>query len=113
MNVNINFSQAQYGVLASLAFTAVFATVSLFAGSLADRNYRKLLTVESALTCTVAVFGLAISGSYNVVLSANIFMGLSCTFSTPSAYTLVNNLVPKDRVAFVNSLYSSGIYLGG
>merc|ERR1740124_116042 len=113
MNVDLDFSQAQYGVLASLAFTALFAIASLFAGSLADRNDRKLLTIGSALAWTAAVFVTATAGSYNAVLAARIFMGLACAFSTPSAYTLINDLVPKDRVAFANSLYGSGIYLGG
>jgi len=113
MNVDLGFSQAQYGVLASLAFTALFAIASLFAGSLADRNDRKLLTVGSALAWTAAIFVTATSGSYNAVLIARIFMGLACAFSTPSAYTLINDFVQKDQVAFANSLYSSGIYLGG
>lgn len=113
MNVDLNFSQAQYGLLASLGFTALFAIASLFAGSLADRNDRKLLTVGSVLAWTAAMFATATAGSYNAVLAARIFMGLACAFSTPSAYTLINDLVPKDRVAFANSLYGSGIYLGG
>ena len=54
----------------------------------------------------------ATSGSYNVVLAARIFMGLSCAFSTPSAYTLINDLVPKYWVASINSLYRSEIHLG-
>ena len=45
MNVDLHFTQSQYGVLASTAFTALFALSSLVAGNLADRYDRKLLTL--------------------------------------------------------------------
>ena len=38
MNVDLGFSQAQYGALASVAFTALFAVASLFAGNFAEKT---------------------------------------------------------------------------
>lgn len=113
MNLDIGFSEAQYGALASVAFTALFAVASLFAGGLADRNDRKLLTIGSIVAWSAATFATATSGDYNHVLIARIFMGLACAFSTPSAYTLIRDLVSKERAALANSLYGSGVYLGG
>ena len=40
-------------------------------------------------------------------------MGLACAFTTPAAYTLIRDSVPKEKAAFANSLYGGGIYLGG
>jgi predicted MFS family arabinose efflux permease len=40
-------------------------------------------------------------------------MGLAAAFTTPSAYTFIRDLVSKDRASFANSLYGSGVYLGG
>ena len=113
MNLDIGFSEGQYGALASVAFTALFAIASLFAGGLADRYDRKLLTVVATLAWSAATFATAFSGDYTQVLIARIFMGLACAFATPSAYTLIRDLVSKERASLANSLYGSGVYLGG
>jgi hypothetical protein len=47
MNVDIGFSEGQYGLLASVAFTSLFAVASLGAGIASDRSNRKVLTVHT------------------------------------------------------------------
>ena len=74
MNVAIGFSEGQYGLLASLAFTALFAVASLGAGAAADRYDRKLLTTISAVGWSVATVGTAFSTTYTEVLSWRIMM---------------------------------------
>jgi len=113
MNLDLHFSEAQYGTLASVGFTALFAIASLFAGGLADRYDRKVLTIGSAIVWSIATFLTSISADYDQVLSCRILMGLACAFSTPSAYTLIRDLIPKDQAPFAISLYGSGIYVGG
>mmetsp|Transcript_6654 Transcript_6654/g.9761 ORF Transcript_6654/g.9761 Transcript_6654/m.9761 type:complete len:540 (-) Transcript_6654:20-1639(-) len=113
MNQDIGFSEAQYGALASVAFTALFAITSLFAGGLADRYDRKLLTIGSACIWSLATFATAISTDYEQVLAARVLMGLACAFTTSSGYTLIRDLVPKERASLANSMYGSGVYLGG
>lgn len=113
MNQDIGFSEAQYGALASVAFTALFAVASLFAGGLADRYDRKLLTIGSACIWSLATFATSISTDYEQVLGARILMGLACAFTTSSGYTLIRDLVPKERASLANSMYGSGVYLGG
>mmetsp|Transcript_14027 Transcript_14027/g.32356 ORF Transcript_14027/g.32356 Transcript_14027/m.32356 type:complete len:561 (-) Transcript_14027:9-1691(-) len=113
MNVAIGFSEAQYGLLASLAFTGLFAIASLGAGAAADKYDRKKLTVLSALGWSVAIIGTSFSTTYNEVLFWRIVMGLFCAFSTPTAYTLITEKVPKDRLSLATSLYGTGVALGG
>jgi MFS family permease len=113
MNVAIGFSEAQYGLLASLAFTALFAFASLGAGAAADRYDRKALTVFAAAGWSVATLGTAFSTTYPQVLACRIAMGLFCAFSTPTAYTLINQRVPKDRITLATSIYGTGVALGG
>ena len=113
MNVAIGFSQAQYGLLASLAFTTLFAVASLGAGAAADKYDRKTLTVLSAVGWSVTIIGTSFSTTYNEVLFWRIAMGLFCAFSTPTAYTLIAEKVPKDRLSLATSLYGTGVALGG
>ena len=113
MNVAIGFSEGQYGLLASLAFTALFAVASLGAGAAADRYDRKLLTTISAVGWSVATVGTAFSTTYTEVLSWRIMMGLFCAFATPTAYTLIAEKVPKDRLSLATSIYGTGVAFGG
>jgi MFS family permease len=96
-----------------VAFTALFAIASLFAGGLADTYDRKRITVGSVILWSLATVATSFSTSYEQIVMARIVMGLVCAFSTPSAFTLIRDLVPKERIAVANSIYSSGVYLGG
>ena len=109
MNVDIGFSEAQYGLLASIAFTALYAVASLGAGVASDRSNRKLLTVASAVSWAVATLGTATAESYTQVVLCRIAMGLACAFSTPTAYTLIRQRAPEERVALATSLYGTGV----
>lgn len=113
MNVDIGFSEAQYGLLASLAFTTLFAVASLGAGAAADKYNRKTLTVLSAIGWSVAIIGTSMSTTYNEVLFWRIAMGLFCAFSTPTAYTLITEKVPTDRISLATSIYGTGVAFGG
>lgn len=113
MNVDLGFSQAQYGTLASIAFTFLFAGASLFAGNLADKYDRRVLTVGSCIAWSLAVLGTSFATDYSQVVVCRIIMGLMCAFATPSAYTLIRDTFPSDRTASASSLYGAGVYFGG
>ena len=113
MNVDLDFSQSQYGLLASVAFTSLFAVASLGAGVASDRYNRKVLTIASAAAWSTATLGTALSSSYEEVVIWRIAMGLACAFSTPTAYTLLQEKVPKERGAVASSIYGTGVALGG
>jgi MFS family permease len=112
MNVDIGFDETQYGILASVAFTSLFAVTSLVAGLLSDRFNRKSLTIASIIGWTVATYGTATSATYESVVAWRIAMGFACAFSTPTAYTLLRDAVPLKRQATASSLYGTGVALG-
>jgi MFS family permease len=113
MNIDCQFTQTQYGLLASTAFTVLFALSSLIAGTLADKYDRKLLTIVPAIVWTLATLWTSQAHSYNEVLMARVVMGGACAFAVPAAYTLIADRVSKDKLALSNSIYGSGVYLGG
>ena len=113
MNIDLQFTQSQYGLLASTAFTVLFALSSLLAGSLADRYNRKLLTLVPATIWTLATLYTSFAQTYNDVLIARVIMGGACAFAVPAAYSLLADNVSKDKLALTNSLFGSGVYLGG
>ncbi|KAL9185564.1 hypothetical protein ACHAXT_003341 [Thalassiosira profunda] len=113
MNVDLQFTESQYGLLASTAFTILFALSSLIAGNLADKYNRKILTLGSCAVWTLATLYTSQAQSYEEVLAARVAMGGACAFAVPAAYTLIADNVAKDKLALSNSIYGSGVYLGG
>lgn len=111
MNVDIGFDEAQYGFLASVAFTILYSVASLGAGVASDRYNRKTLTIASAMSWVVATVGTAYSSSYTQVVLWRIAMGLACAFSAPAAYTLIQQKVPTNRVALASSWYGTAVSL--
>ena len=109
LNVDIGFSEAEYGLFASVAFTSLFAIASLVAGATADRFNRKTLTLASALAWSLATLGTALSHSYFQIVLCRILMGLACAFTAPAAFTLIRDRAPPERAALASSFYSTGI----
>lgn len=112
MNVDIGFSEAQYGILASLAFTSLYAFATLGAGWASDRSNRKTLTIVSAVCWSVATLGTAAADSYEAILACRVAMGLACAFSAPTAYTLIRDNVPQAQTATATSFYGTAVALG-
>ena len=113
MNADLHFTKSQYGLLASTAFTFLFAFSSLIAGSLADKYDRKLLTISSCIVWTLATLAQSQAHNYDEVLIARVVMGGACAFAVPAGYSILSEKISKDKLAFSNSLYGSGVYLGG
>lgn len=109
MNLDIGFSEAQYGFLASVAFTSLFAFASLGAGVASDRLDRKKLSIAAAVIWSTATLATSFSNTYEHVVACRLVMGLACAFTTPAAYPLLIERVPSERLGLANSLYSTGV----
>lgn len=113
INVDLNFSQETYAILASFVFTVFFSGISLFAGSVADKYPRNLIAI---IGCTVWSIATALEALTTNVWSFGLLravVGASQAFYNPAAYTLLADSFPKRLIARINGIFTSGIYLGG
>ena len=113
LNVDLGFDETQYSLLASFGFTALFAVSSLLAGPVADSSNRARLAAVSCGVWSLATMATGLASSFNVVLFFRVVQGISQGFTNPAAYGLLADIFPPERRATANSLYSSGIYVGG
>lgn len=113
INVDLGFGKSQYGVLASFGFTSLFALSSLLAGKLSDRIDRAKLTSASCFIWGLATIGMGFAPSFEVVFALRVLQGLAMGCTTPAAYGLLADLFPANLRSTANSLFASGIYLGG
>lgn len=113
MNVALNFDKGMYATLASIAFTLVFALVSLFAGSASDKFDRSRVAALSCLAWSACTALQSQAGSYGDLVPLRALTGFSQAFFNPAAYTLLSDLFPKRMIGTVNGIFSGGVYLGG
>ena len=113
INADIIFSKEMYASLASFGFTAIFAFVSLFAGSVSDQfNRRDVLTI-SCLAWSIITGLHSQARSFTDLIPLRTLLGVSQAFFNPAAYTLIADIFPQRLVGSINGIFSSGIYLGG
>lgn len=113
MNVELGFGAETYGVLASLPFTLMFAPLSLLAGGAADASDRARLTWASLLVWSAATFWQGSAHSPEQVAASRALQGMAQAFTTPAAFTLLADVTPPGRRGTANSIYSTGVYVGG
>ncbi len=113
MNVALNFDKEMYATLASIAFTLVFAVVSLFAGSASDKYDRSRVAALSCLAWSACTALQSKASSYGDLVPLRALTGFSQAFFNPAAYTLLSDLFPKRMIGTVNGIFSGGVYLGG
>lgn len=109
-NIDVGFGEAQYGILASVGFAALFSLSALVAGGLVDRgDPRKLLTGSSVLWAgATAATGAA--HSFTEVLGARMLSGVGQAFTNPASYTILSRYYPEEKRASVTGLFASSVY---
>jgi MFS family permease len=113
MNMDVGFSKEEYAGLASFGFTTTFAGASLFAGNFADKLDRRGILAVSSLVWSTATALQGFASDYWQLLPLRAVVGTAQAFFNPAAYTLLADEFPPERVAQVNGVLTSGIYLGG
>eukprot|EP00471_Norrisiella_sphaerica_P006120 CAMPEP_0184489614 /NCGR_PEP_ID=MMETSP0113_2-20130426/15940_1 /TAXON_ID=91329 /ORGANISM="Norrisiella sphaerica, Strain BC52" /LENGTH=543 /DNA_ID=CAMNT_0026873143 /DNA_START=597 /DNA_END=2228 /DNA_ORIENTATION=- len=112
-NIDLDYDSSAYSWLASFGFTGTFAVASIFAGRVSDTYPRGLvLSLASLLWSAFLALG-SLSQDFNHLFASRALMGIAQAVTTPASYTLLAELTPKDKIAFANSVFSLGIYLGG
>lgn len=113
MNAELGFGPGTYSVLATIAFSALFAPLSLIAGSASDVGDRAFITWASLLGWSAATAWQGSAHSVWEVAASRSMQGVAQAFTTPAAYTLLADATPPARRGTVNSVYTTGVYIGG
>jgi MFS family permease len=113
MNKDLNFSEEQYGVLASFGFIALYTAASLVAGRAADKLNRAAVISFAAATWSLSTAATSMATSFESVLTFRALTGVSQAFIGPQAYGLIASYFSGSGTAFANSIYASGVYVGG
>lgn len=106
-------SDEEYGILASVSFTMVFAVSGALAGSVVDRfSEARWLHASAILAWSVASSVKVISSKFRVLLVTRIIVGIAQGFNAPCSYPIIVSHFPPHERATANGIYSAGTYLG-
>ncbi|CAN0336483.1 unnamed protein product, partial [Ascophyllum nodosum] len=102
----------EYGILAGVGFTLMFAMATLLAGRLTDTLDRRLLHTGAILVWSIAAAAHGMCTCFSCLLIFRIFLGIGEAFNAPACYALITLYFPHSRRATANGFYSTGTYLG-
>ena len=85
MNIDLGFDEAQYAVLASVGFAALFSAASVIAGRAADRFDPRVLLAVSGTVWSAAIAWQGAARSFADLLGSRLLLGFSqaCAHGRP------------------------------
>jgi len=109
---DLHLSDTEMSLLMGLSFAIFYTLFGMFIGRLADRSSRRNIimvgiTVWSAMTAVCAGIG-----NYFQFFMARMGVGVGESTLSPSAFSLIADLFPKNRLATAMSVFSMGVFLG-
>lgn len=109
---DLGISDTQVSLLIGLSFAVLYSVLGLPLGRLADARSRRAIVGWGVAAWSVMTALCGVSRSYAQLFLARIGVGVGEAALAPSAYSLISDLVPRERVATAISVFSSGIYSG-
>jgi len=103
-NIDLGYDSTAYSWLASFGFTGTFAIASIFAGRIADSYNRGLVVSVAAVIWSIFLGMGSLSGDFSHLFASRSAMGLAQAVTTPSSYTLLAEITPKEKIAYANSV---------
>ena len=109
---DLQLSDSAVGFLMGPAFAIFYTIGGLPLGIAADRLSRRWLIGIGQAFWSVASMAFGLGRNYMQLLSARIGVGVGEASLSPSAYSLVSDLFPPNKLATALAVYGTGIYFG-
>ncbi|MCH8332749.1 MFS transporter [Candidatus Sumerlaeota bacterium] len=110
---DMGISDSQMGFLMGPAFAVLYIIAGLPIGWLVDRMSRRILVMIGQIFWSFASMGFGLSNNFAQMATARIAVGTGEATLSPSAYSIITDIFPRDKLARAISVYGMGIYLGG
>jgi predicted MFS family arabinose efflux permease len=112
MKRDLHLSDTKVSLLLGASFAMFYATLGLPLGRLADRHNRKNIITIGIVLWSLMTAACGLAKNYGQLFLARIGVGVGEASLSPSAYSIIADYFPKERLATALSIYSIGIYLG-
>ena len=110
---DLGASDTAMSLLYGLSFTLFYVGVGIPVARLADRSNRRNIIAASIFVWSLATAACGMARSFGALFIARIGVGAGEAGFSPSAYSLLADYFPRDRLASAIGVYQMGVYLGG
>jgi len=109
---DLHITDTQFGVLQGFAFAAFYTGFGLPMGMLADRFSRRNLIGVGVVFWSLTTALCSIARSFGSLMAARMGVGVGEAALSPSAFSMIADSFPRERLSSALSIYTMGIQLG-
>lgn len=109
---DLELSDFQMGLLMGTAFAVFYTFFGIPIGRLADSKSRRGLIAVGLILWSIMTVACGLAKTFTQFLGARMGVGVGEATLSPSAYSLIADYFPKERLATAISVYGMGIYIG-
>ncbi len=109
---DMHLSDTQMSLLIGLSFAAFYTFFGVFIGRLADKYNRRNIIISGILIWSVMTALCGGVKNYGQFFLVRMGVGVGEAALSPSAYSMISDYFPKDKLATALSTYMMGIFLG-
>ena len=112
IKVDLKLSDAQIGSLAGLAFGLFYTVMGIPIGRLADRTHRPGLIAAGVLLWSLATMACGLATTFGRLFATRVLVGVGEATISPAAYSLIAEIVPREKLGRALSIYMLGTVVG-
>ena len=112
MKRDLGLSDLQMGLILGPAFAVCYAAATIPFGWLADRFSRRSVIFGGVTIWSIATMGVGLARSFGALFGVRIGVGLGEAALTPTAYSLVSDGFPRERLTIAFAIFQTGVKFG-
>ena len=109
---DLQIDDFQYGLLTGLAFVGIYSVAGLPIGVVVDRWSRKGVILIGVTAWSLMTAACGLTSSFGSLFATRVGVGIGEATLSPSSYSLISDLFPKEKLGRALSLYGLGIPIG-
>jgi MFS family permease len=109
---DLHLTDVQLSYLMGLSFALFYTVLGIPFGMLADRANRKWIVTFGIFTWSVLTAGCGLVRNFWQFFFMRAGVGVGEATLSPSAYSMIADYFPKDKLSRALSVYGTGIYIG-
>lgn len=110
---DLGLSETQVSLLAGFAFAAFYTLLGLPFGRWVDTRGRRNLIVIGLALWSLATAACGLATSFGRLFAARMAVGVGEATLSPSAYSMIPDYFPPQRLGLAMGIYSCGVTVGG
>jgi len=112
IKLDLGISDTRIGLLQGLAFGIFYTLLGLPMGRIVDRGNRRKLVVTGIALWSLMTAGCAGARGFWTLFLARMGVGVGEATLSPSAFSLLSDYFPKERLGRALSIFSMGVFFG-